>query len=300
MRNLLEFLLFAPADEGAPGADNGGDGGAPAAGDGENPGNGGENGAPGGEENPGADTPETYRPEGLPDSMFGKDDRETMDKMAKALAGYRDRDAKVKVPDDAGDYFKFADDAPDTIKPYLAEIADDAMAKPMADFLKKEKIPVETFQKITSQVFALGAEMGLMEPPVDVAAERTALLPETAKHLPPAEQKQAIDTRMNENFAYIDSLVGENGGLSKDAAEYAKAMLGDSAKGHQFFEYMQKAMGRAGGGGPAMGDLGGDNQNTVRAQLQAELKKPEHTPGNPKFDKASYEAVMERYRAAIK
>ncbi|MGV0912431.1 hypothetical protein [Martelella sp. FOR1707] len=300
MRDLLNILLFAADDGGASGGAGDGDGGgagddAAAAAAGAGDGGAGDGGA-----GDGGDPPAFYRPEGLPDSMLGKDERETMDKMAKALNGYRDRDAKVKVPEDAGEYFKFADDQPEEIRPYLAEIAEDeAMSKPMADFLKAEKIPVDIFQKITSKFLSLSSEMGLMEPPIDIAAERAALLPEAAKHLPADGQKQAIETRMNENFAYIDSLVGQNGGLSKDAAEYAKAMLGDSAKGHQFFEFMQKAMGRDGGGGPALNDLGGDGQKSVRAQLQAELAKPENRPDHPKFNKAEYDALMARYEKEI-
>lgn len=294
MRDLLNILLFAADDGGAGGgAGDGGDGGA---GDGAAAAAVGAGDAGAGD---GGDPPAFYRPEGLPDSMLGKDERETMDKMAKALNGYRDRDAKVKVPEDAGEYFKFADDQPEEIRPYLAEIAqDEAMAKPMADFLKAEKIPVDIFQKIAGKFLGISAEMGLMEPPVDVAAERSALLPDTAKHLPEAEQKKAIDARMNENFSYVDGLV-EKGGLDKDAAEYAKAMLGDSAKGHQFFEFMQKTMGRNGGGGPAMSDLGGQDQTSARARLQAELAKPENQPSHPKFNKAEHDALMARYQQEI-
>ncbi|MAU21090.1 MAG: hypothetical protein CMH13_11220 [Martelella sp.] len=299
MRDLLNILLFAADDGGAGGgAGDGGDGGAGDAAAAAAAGAG-DAGKGGGGAGDGGDPAAFYRPEGLPDSMVGKDERETMDKMAKALNGYRDRDAKVKVPEDAGEYFKFGDDQPEEIRPYLAEIAEDeAMSKPMADFLKAEKIPVETFQKIAGKFLGISAEMGLMEPPVDVAAEREALLPEAAKHLPEAERKKAIDARMNENFSYVDGLV-EKAGLDKDAAEYAKAMLGDSAKGHQFFEFMQKAMGRNGGGGPAMGDLANGGDKSARAALQAEMAKPEMQRDHPKFDRKAYEALMQRYQQEI-
>jgi len=140
-----------------------------------------------------------------------------------------------------------------------------------------------------------------MEPPIDVAAERAALVPEGAKHLPQAEQQAAAEKRMNENFAYVDQMVArgkDKGGLSKDAGEFAKAMLGDSARGHEFIEFL-RAQGAGGQQGPAMDLPGAAGGNDARGELQRRSALPENTIGNPKFNKASHAQLQADYERLL-
>ena len=102
MRDLLNILLFAADDGGAGGgAGDGGDGGAGDAAAAAAAGAG-DAGKGGGGAGDGGDPAAFYRPEGLPDSMVSKDERETMDKMAKAYAAHKESEASTAGSSKAG------------------------------------------------------------------------------------------------------------------------------------------------------------------------------------------------------
>lgn len=241
-----------------------------------------------------------YKPEGLPDHLVGKTNQETIDNLKKAVDGYRNRDAEAKVPEDAAAYLEFSGDIPDTIKTHLETLKSDPLFERMNAEALKHKMSVPAYQAMVQSFLSVSAEMGLLEPPIDVAAERAALVPDGAKHLPQAEQQAAAEKRMNENFAFVDQMVArgkDKGGLSKDAGEFAKAMLGDSAKGHEFIEFLRAQSG--GGQGPAMGLPGAAGGNDARAELQRRAALPENTIGNPKFDKASHAQLQADYERLL-
>lgn len=236
-----------------------------------------------------------YRPEGLPDHLVGKDQAETLDKLFGAFKGYRDRDAQSGVPEKAEAYGEFSGEIPDTVKPHLETLKGDPLFSRLNEKALALRLPASAYQGLVQEFISVSAEMGLMEPIVDAQAERAALVPAAAAHLPPAEQQQAVEKRMNDNFAFLDALAAQGadkGGLSKDDAEFAKAMLGDSAKGHRVFEWMRAATGAAGDGGrgPALGGApAGDNH---RAELARRAALPENTWGDPKFDQKSYDQLQ--------
>jgi hypothetical protein len=318
MRKLLERYGFPRAPEGeggsgaaagaAAGMGTGGDAGGGAGADGP----GGSSSAGGGAASPGSDAdagtqPATpYFPEGLPEAMRGKSDKETLDKMHSALKGYRDKDAKRDIPaDEAGylnteglDGFKVED----AQKPYFDALKDDPAFKSIAKLAKEKGIGRRDFLDLWQAGMKGMGEAGLLEPAIDAKAERAELVPASAKALPAAEQAKAIDKRMQENFDFLD-LMAENRG-PKDAAgkarlkgdiEYAQLMLGDSAKGHRFFEFLRDQV-QAGGGATGAGGGGGGGDS--KESLRAELAKPEMTPGHPSFDKAKYADLQERYKKA--
>ncbi|MDG4894624.1 hypothetical protein P9272_13685 [Mesorhizobium sp. WSM4976] len=237
-----------------------------------------------------------YRPQGLPDTMFGKDDRETIDKMHNALNGYRQRDSAV--PNDAAAYNAFEiDKAPETIRPHLQALAQDPLFGAVAKVAMEEKIPVATMHKLTTALYAQAAEAGILEALVDPAAERTALLPDAAKSLPKAQQDAAINARLQANEDFVKLMV--QNGLPKEVADHGLLMLMDTAKGNQLLEFFaskvtggDRAQPFAGGGANA----GGQNE---REQLRAELAKPEMNPQHPKFNKAAFEALDQRYQRLI-
>lgn len=200
-----------------------------------------------------------YRPEGLPDTMFGKDDRETMDNLAKAVKGYRDRDAQRVVPDKPEAYREFKlDDAPEAIRPHLQGLAADPLFDAVAKVAMEEKIPVATLQKLTTALYSQAQEDGILEPSVDPAVERAALLPETARALPKAQQDAAVEARLQANEDFVKQMTTQ--GLDKDVAEHGLLMLMDTAKGNQLIEFFKDRM-TGGGlnqpfngqGGPASG-----------------------------------------------
>ncbi|BCH63003.1 hypothetical protein RvVAT039_02190 [Agrobacterium vitis] len=248
-----------------------------------------------------AAAPSIYRPEGLPDHMLGANDQQTIDNMKKALDGYRTRDADAKIPDDPKAYSEFSGEVPETIKVHLETLKGDPLFERMSAKALEHKMSVPAYQAMVQDFLSVSAEMGLLEPPIDTAAEKAALVPEYAKHLPEAQQTVAREKRMNENFAYVDQMVAmgkEKGGLSKEAGDFAKAMLGDSARGHEFIEFL-RAQGSGGHKGPAMGLPGAGGGNDARAELSRRSALPENTPGSPKFDKASHDALQADYQRLI-
>jgi hypothetical protein len=237
-----------------------------------------------------------YRPADLPDNMVGKTLEETMDNMAKSLKGYRDRDAsKPAPPADAAAYLAFDAEPAAEIKPYIETLAADPLVKSMNEYALEKGIPKDVYQGLITRFLSAGRELGLMEPPVDPAAERAALLPDNAKHLTPAEQSAAIERRMNDNFAFVDLMTQGPNALAKDDAEYLKAMLGDNAKGHRALEHFRARIQPPTSGGPAMGQPGAGGVD-VRAELARRAGLPENTPGNPKYDRASHEQLVADYK----
>lgn len=296
MRKILDRYLPVRNAEGGAG---GGGGGAAAGGDSAGGAGGAAAGAQGGSNDAAAAAAaagQPYRPQGLPDTMFGKDDRETIDKMHNALNGYRQRDSAV--PSDAAAYNTFEiDKAPETIRPHLQALAQDPLFGAVAKVAMEEKIPVATMHKLTTALYSQAAEAGILEALVDPVAERTALLPDTAKSLPKAQQDAAINARLQANEDFVKLMV--QNGLPQEVADHGLLMLMDTAKGNQLLEFFaSKVTGgdRAQPFGGAGANNGGQNE---REQLRAELAKPEMNPQHPKFNKAAWEALDQKYQKLI-
>ena len=235
-----------------------------------------------------------YRPEGLPDHMLGKSDSETIDNMKKALDGYRARDAEQKIPEDPKAYAEFAGEIPEAIKPHIEKLTGDPLYDRVASTAAKLKLSVPQYQGLVMEMMSASAEMGILEPPINEAAEKAALVPESARHLPETEQRAAREKRMTENFAYIDQMVTlgrDKGGLSQEAGDYAKAMLGDTARGHEFIEFLRN---QGGGGhkGPAMDLNGSAGSPDPKAEISRRAALPENTWGDIKFDQKSYDQLQ--------
>lgn len=299
---LDRYLFTFPrnAEGASPGASAGGDGGG-APGGGSSPAAGATPPAPGAAPAPGGagnDAPAgpSY-PEWLPENLRGKDAGEALDKAWNALHGYRQKESARDIPADAKGYLSteglkdFAIE--EAFKPHFEQLGTDPVFEPMAAKAKELGIGRAEFLSLWQTGMKSMSEGGMLEPMLDPAAERAALLPEAAKNLPKAQQDQAIDARMKENYDFLD-LMAVNGGLDKGAREYAELMLGDSAKGHAFFEWMRGRM-QGGGAQPGAHGAGGAGGDTA-ASLKAEMSKPELTPGHPSFDKAKYDDLDARYK----
>jgi len=234
-----------------------------------------------------------YKPEGIADHLLGATDQETIDKLLKSVNGFR-KDMG-DVPEKAEAYKDFGEIDP-AIKPFMDTLTNDKLFDRMTEYAKAEGIPLAKFQGLTRQMMTVGAELGLFEPPIDTAAERTALTPDVAKHLPEPEQKAARERRMNDNYAWLDSQVAQAGqpGLSREAVDFAKSMLGDRAVGHQFIEHFRAQ--NAGGKGPLLGGQPGAVADP-KAEIARRQTLPENTWGDPKFSQASYDQLQKDGRA---
>lgn len=232
-----------------------------------------------------------YKPDGLAEHFLGKSNNETIDNLNKALSGYRDRDAANKVPETVEAYSEFGDIAPE-IAPHLETLKGDPIYGRMANYALENKIPLPIYQGMVKQFMSVGQELGMLEPPVDEAKERAELTPEAARHLPEAEQRVQREKRMNDNYAFVDGLVASNK-ITKDDADFAKAMLGDTARGHRFLEAFRAVTGNSqqvyvGATAPNGGD--------PKADLERRGALPQNTVGHKDFDRASWDQLQTDYR----
>lgn len=261
-------------------------------------------GAPGdgsGAPDPGGQPPapagDLYRPEGLPETMFGANDRETIDKLANTLKGYRDRDANRQVPDKPDAYLAFdLEQMPERVRGQIGELSKDPLFGKVAETALAEGVPVQTLHKLTAALYDAGAEAGMFEDFLDVEKERAALLPESAKALPKAQQDQAIDARMKENEDFVKLMVA-NGNLPAEAGEHALLMLMDTANGNQFIEWVKGKI--DGGAAPLLGGAPGASGQDTRESLRAELAKPEMQPGHHLYNQKAREELQARYQKMI-
>lgn len=233
-----------------------------------------------------------YRPAGLPDHYMGANDQETMDKMSNALAGYRNQTSDV--PADAAGYKEFAK-IDDAIKPHMDTIIADPLFDRMTSYAKEKGLGKGVFQDLVSTYIGVAAEMGILEPPLDVAKEQEQLTPENARHLPAPEQAKARDARMADNLAFLDLQLskdgGKDGGLSKETIDFTKMMMGDRAAGHQLIEFMRAKV-SGGGKGPLLNPDGGGGGADPKADIERRRTLPENTWGNPAFDRGSYDKLQ--------
>lgn len=221
-----------------------------------------------------------YWPEGLDASFKGADEKTTLDNFAKTfgeqsaqLKGYRDRDAKNVVPKTVEEYTNF--DAvkdfkiDDANKPHFENLKTDPAFKAIALEAHKNGIGQAAMMGMYQAGLNAMQEAGLLTPPLDVNAERVALLPEAAKGLPKDQQDAAIQKRLNENYGFLD-LMQETRGLPKDVAQHLEISLGDTALGHQGLEWIRGQLQGAGASGPgAHGGPGGGGAVTAES-LRAE------------------------------
>lgn len=311
MRDFFEKYLLSIPRDGENGAGAGAGGGAAGAaapggaaagqGSGAGEGAGGEGGGAGGAggSGGGASPPQLHFPEGLPDNLKGATDQETIDRLGAAWKTFRQKESGRDVPKEAAAYLSLegVDEKTfkpnDTFKGYADFMAKDPGMKAGLEVLHKAGVDRPVVLNALQATLGALSEAGVLEPMIDPAAERAALLPEAAKSLPKAEQDKAIDRRMEDNGAFID-LMTQNRGLDKEAADYAKLMLSDSAKGHRFFEWVRGQVQGGGQGAGAHGDGGGAGDTAE--SLRADLAKLEAKKGTMEYDPKAHEALLERYK----
>lgn len=277
MRTYLLGTSVLHAPEG--GGGGGGDGGAGGSG-GDGSGGAGGSGNGGGQAG-GGNAP--YRPEGLPDHLFGADagDKGTIDKLWSMASGYQSRISQFgEIPDKADAY---AFEPGEKLKPYATEFKG-KLWDDVRTVAQKAGIGVKQFGSFMNGVIEAMIEGDMLEPPFDPAAEKKALLPESAKSLTETEQAAAIDKRMRDNMAWIEAMKarapeGQKEAIGK-ALDFVLAELGDRANGHIAIEFLRGQIGS--GPQPKLG--GGAPTGLTREDLQKRKADPRADRMNAAYD----------------
>jgi hypothetical protein len=223
-----------------------------------------------------ASPPSAYRPDGLPDHLFGTDDKTTIDNLWKSYAGFRDRMAQLEPPpkDGAGYQFTWSD----KVSPYMQDAGDDKFVQGLRDVALKAGMNNGQANGFLNGAIELMLELDLVDKPVDPQAELAKMIPADAVSLPKAEQDAAVQRRIATNLAYVDGLVAD--GLSKASADAIKAELAGFPELHQLVELMR-------GGTGAKPALGGNVPAAVTAaDLEKRTADPRNQVGNAKFEPA--------------
>ncbi|MCO5091991.1 hypothetical protein [Bosea sp. (in: a-proteobacteria)] len=266
MKKFWEMFLRAPEGEGGAGGDGG-------AGDGAAKDAGGGGGTPPAGQPGGGEGAAPYRPDGLPDQYVGASERETIDKLWTATKGFRDAQAQRETPpaDVAGYTFEWSD----AVKPYAADFGEDKFFTGVKEDALKAGLGNKQANAFLDSVMNRMISMQLVDAPIDVEAEKLKLAPDDAKGLPAPERDAAIQRRVANNVAFVDSLAAK--GFDKDAAQALGAELAAFPALNQLVEFM-----RDGGVKPALG--GGPAAAATAADLAKRSGDPRGRIGEPEYD----------------
>jgi len=300
-----QILLRSPEDGGAGGGNDGGAGGgklaAAAGGAGAGAGDGGAGGQGGdgqsgsggqGDGQGNGDGAQPYFPNGMPEHLRGKDEKETLDKLFGAFDGYRQRDAtRGKVPDNA-DGYTFTPS--EVLKPFFANEKDPAMASARAA-AHKHGITGPQFEGFVNDVYTPLVEKGLIPKPYDPHDE----LDKLGKALGVSYDRTKQGGAGNEQIARIATeahATATNLVATLDLKDSAAALVeswADEADGVLVLRAIQGAFKERGlqlGGQP-----GGDGGWT-KDKLKQMDGDPRIDPDSPRYDKGLRQQYDDAYK----
>lgn len=231
---------------------------------------GGQSGADGGH-------PSAYRPDGLPDHLYGKDDRDTVDKLFKAFDGYRRTEAERGRVPDSPDGYKFTPD--EAVKPFAANLDNDEFFKGVRGDAHEAGVTDKGFNTFVNKVMKRLVDAGAMEKPVDFAAELQQLVPDDAKTLDEPGQKAAVSRRIQANIAWLDGAKAQ-GAIPTDVADELMRRHADTAIGQRTIEWLRAQGSKL---TPALGGSGG-GAAVSEAEVDARIADPRNDSQNIKFD----------------
>lgn len=222
--------------------------------------------------------PATYRPDGLPDHYFGKDNNETIDKLFKAVDGFRRTEGdRGTVPKTAAEY---GFEASDKLKPYIGNFDKDPLYGAVRDIAHKIQMPDKMFKAFMPAVLEHFVEGGLVDQPIDAKAQLRALAGPNAAALDDAGKEAAGSKRVTANIAWVDGAKAQ-GALPDNVAEFFAASLASDPRAHDAIEWLR---GKNGEPKPALpgGQGGGGGAEAVNARNL----DPRNDPNSAKFDRA--------------
>lgn len=201
-------------------------------------------------EGDGSDAGSIYKPEGLAEHFLGKDDRETIDKLNRAVIGFRTDLSKKGVPDKPEGYELKLDDEIKSKILRLDKDGKDPLLEKAKSIFHKRHVPADAFQEIVVEFFQAAAAMQEEAAQGD-GGEGSSPVDFEYKSLGGKEKVQAEIDGTN---VWIGSLV-KNNTLSKEAAAELQLMA-SYGEGLKTLMELRKALG--GGEKNIPRDMGGD------------------------------------------
>lgn len=253
----------------APGGGAPGDGGAAAAagaGDG------------GGQPPAGGAAPSPYRPEGLPDHLFGTSDKETIDKLNTAYVGARKSIGDLGTVPEKADGYTF--EASDKLKPYVSNFDKDPVYQKAREFALSSGMSSKTFGAFMPALLEHLVDGGLVAAPIDAKGQLRAMAPASLANATDQEKETAGARRVQDNIAWVDGAKASQA-IDADIAEFLSVSAADNPAAIKLIEWLRGANSET---MPALG--GGGGSGLSDDQLTARMNDPRNDPRSSKFEKS--------------
>jgi hypothetical protein len=234
--------------------------------------------AAGGQSGQGDGSPSPYRPDGLPDHLFGKSDKETIDKLNATVTGFRTKQSEAGVVPEKPDAYTI--DASDKLKPYITNFDKDPVFAKAREIAHKAGMTDKTFKSFLGPLLENLVDGGLVAAPIDANAMLRSLAPAALANATDAEKQTAGARRVQDNIAWADGAKA-NQALPEDIASFLAASAADNPAANKLIEWLRGSNGEQ---IPAMG--GGGNSGMNEAQMTARVNDDRNNPSSPKYDKA--------------
>lgn len=229
-----------------------------------------------------------YRPEGLPDHLFGKDEKDTIDRLLGAYKGARGSLGERGALPDKPDGYRL--EASEKLKPYVENFDKDPVFAATREIFHKAGITDKQFNAVVGPWLEKLIDGGLVDAPVDVQAQLMSLAPASAATLDDAGKKAEATKRINANLAWVDTakLQGTfptvddgRGGKASPVADFFAAALASDPRAHAAIEWLrggseQTRPAMPGGQAPA---------GVTQEGLAARINDPRNDPRSQKFDR---------------
>lgn len=246
-------------------------------------------GAPGGgQPGGGAAAPSPYRPDGLPDHLFGGSERETIDKLFGAYKGARQSIGEAGAVPDNPDGYSF--EASDKLKPYVGNFDKDPVYGAVRGIAHKIGMPDKIFKAFVPAFLEHCVDGELVAAPVDPKQMLRDMAPSNLANASDADKETAGARRVQDNVAWIDG-AKTNGTMPEGVADFFAASAAGDPRAHAAIEWLRGSKSEP---TPAMG--GGVTSGVTEVQLQERIKDPRGTVGSPTFDPAFARETDDLYK----
>jgi hypothetical protein len=228
---------------------------------------------------------DAYRPEGLPDHLFGSNDRETLDKVFGAYKGARQSIGEAGSVPEKPEGYGF--DASDKLKPYVENFDKDPVYGAVRGIAHKVGMSDKMFRAFLPAVLEHFVDGELVAAPADPKAMLRDMAPATMTSGTDAEREAAGARRVQDNIAWVDGAKA-NKTMPEGVADFFAASAAGDPRAHAAIEWLR---GTGGEPMPAMGGAAGGG--TSEADLKARISDPRGKVGGPEYD-AAFAAETDR------